>query len=92
MTRRKHSDPTPPTPPLEDADTVLAELSDDEAVPTHNETALAWVEENQDEFMAGLQAIAGNYCPNCKQKILTDLFNVPICPIALPDCPRNITP
>jgi len=81
MTRNKNFPPIPPiedadSPPLEDADTVLAELSGDSPI----------------EHTPELQAIAGNYCPNCKQKILTDLFNVPICPIALVGCPRNITP
>jgi hypothetical protein len=44
------------------------------------------------EHPAALQAIAGNFCPNCEQKIRTDLNNQPTCPIALLNCPRNLPP
>jgi hypothetical protein len=35
-----------------------------------------------------LAPIEGNFCPNCQQKIRTDLTGNPMCPAELPECPR----
>lgn len=90
MTRRK---PLPPIPSIEESGEELEYRSDEEikellAIGTSEAVTLDAPPDHPSE----LQAIAGNYCPNCEQKIRTDLNNQPICPIALTHCPRNTTP
>lgn len=36
-----------------------------------------------------LAPIEGNWCPNCQEKLRTDLVGRPMCPADLPNCPRN---
>ena len=88
MTRRK---PLPPIPPIEESGEGLEDRTDDE-VKDLLAIGTPQASDSPIEQTAALQAITGNYCPNCNQKLLTDLNNQPICPIALTDCPRNITP
>lgn len=38
-----------------------------------------------DEF----QPFQDNYCPNCQDKLRTDLNGDPMCPAMLKKCPRN---
>lgn len=40
-------------------------------------------------LVVALEPIRGNYCPNCKSKLLTGLQGESICPLKLVECPRN---
>lgn len=67
--------------------TETEETKTEESVVETTKESLKSVEKTITEPVQ-LAPIQGNYCPNCNQKLLTDLEGQPLCPEQLKQCPR----
>jgi hypothetical protein len=87
---RKATDPAPdPTEITEAVEELMQALEGAESFPVSKPDYFEVLGIPKPQTLA---PITGNICPNCQQKIRTDLTGNPLCPAELPECPRFYLP